>query len=431
VTEIQQDLNDLMQSRYDKLHDLQAKGINAFGGKFEKTHQAQEILDNFALLEGKDVVIAGRVLSKRDMGKAGFAHIQDISGKIQLYVRLNDVGIEAHEMFTHLDIGDFIGITGHVFRTQKGEISVHVKTLTLLSKSLRPLPEKWHGLKDVERRYRQRHVDLLVNSEVRHVFILRSKIIQAMRRYLDGQGFLEVETPTMHAIAGGASARPFTTHHNALDIDLFMRIALELHLKRLIVGGLERVYEIGRVFRNEGISTRHNPEFTMMELYQAYGDYQDMMTLTENMISSIAQEVLGTMKINYQGIEIDLTPPWNRMTMVEAVLKYSGFDFNSYKSADEARKVAMDMGIAVPEGTTKGAILNLVYEEKVEEHLIQPTFIMDYPIEISPLAKRKDDNPDFTYRFELFITAREMANAFSELNDPIDQRERFQDGTTG
>jgi lysyl-tRNA synthetase class 2 len=425
VSEVQQELNELMQVRLEKLHELQSKGINPFGERFERTHHAVDILNNFAELEGKDVTIAGRILSKRDMGKASFAHIQDFSGQIQVYARLNDVGAETYELFTRLDIGDIIGVSGHVFRTQKGEITVHAQSITLLTKSLRPLPEKWHGLKDVELRYRQRYLDLIVNPEVKQVFILRSKIIAAMRRYLDGQGFLEVETPTMHAISGGASARPFITHHNALDIDLYMRIALELHLKRLIVGGMEKVYEIGRVFRNEGISTRHNPEFTMMELYQAYADYHDMMTLTENMIAYIAQEVLGTTKVSYQGTKIDLTPPWPRITMVDAVKKYAGVDFTLIKNDEEARKAAQQLGIHVSQDATRGSILNEIFEEKVEHHLVQPTFILDYPIEISPLAKRKQDDPNFTYRFELFITGREFGNAFSELNDPIDQRERF------
>ncbi len=422
---VQLELNEQMQVRHEKMKEFGAKGINPFGSRFERTHYASTILNNFAELEGKEVTIAGRILTKRDMGKAGFAHIRDFHGTIQIYVRLNDVGKETHELFTRLDIGDIIGVTGTVFRTQKGEITVAVKELTLLTKSLRPLPEKWHGLKDVELRYRQRYLDLIVNPEVKNVFVARSKIIQAMRRYLDGRGFLEVETPTMHAIAGGASARPFITHHNALDIDLYMRIALELHLKRLIVGGLEKVYEIGRVFRNEGISTRHNPEFTMMELYEAYADYQDMMCLTEELIAYIAREVLGTTVIHYQGTEIDLTPPWPRITMVEAVKKYTGIDFMSLESDEQARQAAKDLGVDVEKDAPKGKVLNELFEQRVEEKLIQPTFIMDYPIEISPLAKRKEEDPNFTYRFEAFVTARELANAFSELNDPVDQRGRF------
>ncbi len=418
------ELNEQKKIRIEKLRQLQEKGLNPFGSRFPRTHSAAEILAGFETLEGQDVTIAGRIITKRDMGKVAFAHIQDRSGQIQIYVRVNDVGEETHDLFTRLDIGDIIGVSGFVFRTKRGEISVHVKDLTLLTKSLQPLPEKWHGLKDVELRYRQRHVDLIVNPEVRDVFILRSKIIQAMRRYLDAKGFLEVETPTMHAIPGGASARPFITHHNALDIDLYMRIALELHLKRLIVGGLEKVYEIGRVFRNEGISTRHNPEFTMMELYQAYADYHDMMDLTEDMISTIAREVLGTTKITYQGTEIDLTPPWTRLTMHEAVLKYTGQDLRGV-SDEKAREIAANLGVNVDKDATRGMVLNEIFENLVEQHLMQPTFIMDYPIEISPLAKRREDDPSLTYRFELFVVAREHANAFSELNDPLDQRERF------
>jgi len=421
----EQENNELIQVRLDKLKELRQKDINPFGQHFDPTHHAADILNNFNVLEGQDVVIAGRLISKRDMGKAAFGNIQDVSGQIQIYVRLNDVGPEAHEMFTRLDIGDIIGISGYVFRTHKGEVTVGAKQLTLLTKSLRPLPEKWHGLKDVDLRYRQRYLDLIVNPEVKQTFVLRSRIIQAMRHFLDAKGFLEVETPNMHAIAGGTSARPFITHHNTLDIDLYMRIALELHLKRLIVGGMERVYEIGRVFRNEGISTRHNPEFTLMELYQAYADYNDMMHITEEMISTIAQEVLGTQIITYQGTEIDLTPPWPRITMVEAVKQYSGVDFNHIKTDEEARAAAAKLGIHVAKDAAIGNVLNEIFEEKVEANLIQPTFIIDYPIEISPLAKRKEDNPNFTYRFEVFITAREFGNAFSELNDPIDQRERF------
>lgn len=419
------DLTQLMQVRLEKLEELKKKGINPFGSKFIRTHYATDIVDNFAQLEGSAVTVAGRLMSKRDMGKAGFSHVQDLSGLIQIYVRKDDVGEEAHELFKKLDIGDIVGVSGQVFRTQKGEISIHAKEIMLLTKSLQPLPEKWHGLKDVELRYRQRYVDLIVNPEVKDTFIKRSRIIQAIRSYLDDQGFLEVETPTMHAIAGGASARPFITHHNTLDIDLYMRIALELHLKRLIVGGLEKVYELGRVFRNEGISTRHNPEFTMLELYQAYADYEDMMQLTEELVSSVARKVLGTTKITYQGTEIDLTPPWTRITMVEAVKKYSGVDFEKINSDEEARQAAAKLGVHCEKDATIGAILNLFFEEKAEEQLIQPTFILDYPLEISPLAKRKEDNPSFTYRFEAFITAREMANAFSELNDPLDQKERF------
>ena len=421
----QQETNEQMQIRLEKLNELKEKGITPFGGRFERTHYASDIKENAEELLEKEVTIAGRLMAKRKMGKASFAQLQDYSGKIQIYARLNELGADSYELFKSLDIGDIIGIKGHVFRTHTEETTVWAKGLVLLSKSLRPLPEKWHGLKDVELRYRQRHIDLIVNQDVQTVFVLRSKIIQAMRRYLDGLGFLEVETPTMHPIAGGASARPFITHHNALDIDLYMRIALELHLKRLIVGGLEKVYEIGRVFRNEGISTRHNPEFTMMELYQAYADYHDMMNLTENIIAHLAQEVLGTQKVMYQGTEIDLTPPWPRLTMVDAVKKYTGADYHAWASAEQARQVAKDLGVKVAEDAPKGTVLSELFEQKVEENLIQPTFIIDYPIEISPLAKRREDDPNFTYRFEVFITAREFGNAFSELNDPLDQRSRF------
>ncbi|MGI6144354.1 MAG: lysine--tRNA ligase [Clostridia bacterium] len=421
----QQETNEQMQIRLGKLNELKEKGINPFGGRFERTHYAGDIKENVEELLEKEVIIAGRLMAKRTMGKASFAHIQDYSGQIQIYVRLNDVGAEGYELFKSLDLGDIIGVKGHVFLTRTEEITVHVHEFVLLTKALRPLPEKWHGLKDVELRYRQRHIDLIVNPEVKKVFVLRSKIIQGMRRYLDGLGFLEVETPTMHPIAGGASARPFITHHNALDIDLYMRIALELHLKRLIVGGLENVYEIGRVFRNEGISTRHNPEFTMLELYQAYADYHDMMKITENMISHLAQEVLGTQKVMYQGTEIDLTPPWPRLTMVDAVKKYTGVDYHEWASDEQARKAAQDLGVKVAADASKGMVLSELFEQKVEENLVQPIFIIDYPIEISPLAKRREDDPNFTYRFEVFITGREFGNAFSELNDPLDQRSRF------
>lgn len=419
------DLNELLMVRRKKLDELRDCGIDPFGDKFERTHRAQEIIAGFTELENTKVTIAGRIMAKRNMGKATFVHIQDVSGKIQVYVRVNEVGEEQYELFTHFDIGDIIGVAGKVFKTQRGEVSVWANEITILSKSLRPLPEKWHGLKDVELRYRQRYVDLIVNPEVKDVFILRSKIIRAIRNHLDKLGFLEVETPMMHPIAGGAAARPFVTHHNTLDMDLFLRIAPELYLKRLLVGGLEMVYELNRTFRNEGISTKHNPEFTMLELYQAYADYQDMMKLTEELISSVAGEVLGTMKIEYEGQAIDLTPPWNRIPMLEAIKQYTGVDFTEIKDDIQAREAAKKLGLNTETGASRGTIINEVFEEFVEPKLIQPTFITDYPIEISPLAKRKSDDPGYTYRFEAFIYAREMANAFSELNDPIDQEQRF------
>jgi lysyl-tRNA synthetase class 2 len=427
VNQLELDLNDQMRVRLRKMEELRGMGIDPFGAKFERTSTSKEILDNFEQMENQKVVIAGRIMAIRGHGKVSFAQLQDNEGQIQIYIRLDDVGENQYQVFQKVDIGDIIGVEGTVFRTKRGEISVAVQVLTFLTKSMRPLPEKWHGLKDIELRYRQRYVDLIVNPEVKRVFELRSKIIRSMRRYLDGRGFLEVETPTMHAIAGGASARPFITHHNALNIDLYMRIALELHLKRLIVGGMEKVYEIGRVFRNEGISIKHNPEFTMMELYQAYADYHDMMEITENMIAHIAEEVLGTTKITYQGEEIDLTPPWTRLTMIDAIKKYAGVDFNIIKTDEEARAVAQKLDIHVENNATKGEVINTVFEEKVESHLIQPTFILDYPIEISPLAKRKSDDPSLTYRFEAFVYCRELANAFSELNDPLDQAGRFRE----
>lgn len=420
------EVNELRQIRLDKLKDLRDKGIEPFGGRFERTHYTQEIIDNFAELEDKPVVIAGRLMAKRTHGKASFANLQDISGMIQLYVRSDELGDEAYELFLSADIGDIIGVNGTMFRTKRGEITVSVKSLTYLSKSLRPLPEKWHGLKDVELRYRQRYVDLIVNPEIKQVFIQRSQIIRSIRRYLDRLGFLEVETPMMQPIAGGAAARPFITHHNALNMKLYLRIAPELYLKRLIVGGLEKVYEINRNFRNEGISTKHNPEFTMLELYQAFADYNDIMALTENLISSVAEEVLGSAVIEYQGERLDLTPPWQRITMLDALMKYSGVDFSKISDDEEARAVAAKLNIKVEKDAAKGTVLNEIFEELVEPRLIQPTFIIGHPVEISPLAKRNQTNPNYTDRFEVFICAREMANAFSELNDPIDQRERFQ-----
>lgn len=425
--EREKELNELMRVRREKLEELRKIGIDPYGTRFERTHLARDILDNFQELENKPVVIAGRIMSKRGMGKASFAHIQDSSGQIQVYVRLNNVGSEAYELFRKLDIGDIIGVRGKVFKTRMGEITVSVESFNLLSKSLRPLPEKWHGLRDVELRYRQRYVDLIVNPEVKEVFKTRSKIIRAFRRFLDDRGFLEVETPMMQVVAGGAAARPFITHHNALDIDLYLRIAPELFLKRLLVGGFEKVYEINRNFRNEGISTKHNPEFTMLEIYQAYADYNDMMALAEELISSVALEVLGTTKIKYQGTEIDLSPKWTRLPMLEAVKVHSGLDFGAIKTAEEARRAVRQagMGLELEPSDTWGSVLNKVFEEMVEPKLIQPTFVMDYPVEISPLAKRKAQEPGLTYRFELFIYGREIANAFSELNDPIDQKVRF------
>jgi len=419
------DLNEMLLIRRKKLDELREKGIDPFGAKFLASHKTAEVMEHFDVLEDTPVVVAGRIMAKRNMGKATFAHIQDFSGQIQIYVRVNEVGEETYDLFTHFDIGDIVGISGKVFKTRKGEISVWADQITLLSKSLRPLPEKWHGLKDVELRYRQRYVDLIVNPEVKDVFITRSRIIKAIRNYLDNKGFLEVETPMMHPIPGGAAARPFITHHNTLDMDLYLRIAPELYLKRLLVGGLERVYEINRNFRNEGISTKHNPEFTMLELYQAYADYNDMMDLTEELIATAAKEVLGTSMVEYEGRQIDLTPPWPRIPMLDAIKQYTGLDFLQAQDDAGAAKAARELGLEIEEGLGRGTIINEVFEEFVEPKLIQPTFITDYPIEISPLAKRKKEDPRYTDRFELFIYAREMANAFSELNDPIDQEQRF------
>jgi len=421
-----EDTNELIKIRRQKLKELQENGKDPFKiVKYDVTSSAAYIIENFETMEGKEVSVAGRIMSKRGMGKASFCDIQDRDGRIQLYVRIDEIGQEAYEDFKKFDLGDIIGVKGEVFRTHKGEISIKAKEVTMLAKSLLPLPEKWHGLKDVDLRYRQRYLDLIVNPEVRRTFIIRSKIIKAIRKYLDDRDFLEVDTPLLNTIPGGAAARPFITHHNTLDIDLYLRIAPELYLKRLIVGGLERVYEMGRMFRNEGMSVKHNPEFTMMEVYQAYTDYKGMMELAEDMISHVAMEVLGTTKIVYQGQEIDLTPPWERLTMSEAVKKYTGVDFDEISSDEEARKIAEEKNVHVDKNMTKGEVLNAMFEEFVEEHLVQPTFIYDYPVEISPLTKRKPDKPELTERFEIFITGREMGNAYSELNDPIDQRERF------
>ncbi|SEO91366.1 lysine--tRNA ligase [Propionispora vibrioides] len=418
-------LNELMRARREKLTAIEAMDIEPFGRKYNFTHHAAEVLENFETLEGQTAKLAGRIMSVRGHGKTCFAHLMDMSGKIQLYFRQDAIGEEEYRKIHLLDIGDILGVEGTVFRTQRGEISLKISNFEILSKSLRPLPEKWHGLKDVEMRYRQRYLDLIVNPEVRQTFVTRSKIIRALRCFLDAKDFLEVETPMMHPIAGGAAARPFITHHNALDMKLYMRIAPELYLKRLIVGGFEKVYELGRMFRNEGISIKHNPEFTMVELYQAYADHEDVMKLTEELISSVAKEVLGTTKITYQGQEIDLTPPWNRMTMPEAIKKFAGVDFDSVKTIEEARALADQLGVKYEAKDGIGGILNHVFEEVAEEHLIQPTFITGHPTEISPLAKRNKDNPDITDRFEAFIFAREIANGFSELNDPIDQKGRF------
>ena len=422
----EQDINQLLKVRREKLADLQERGKDPFRiTKFDVTHHSQEIKDDFEALEGKTVTIAGRMMSKRVMGKASFCNVQDLKGNIQCYVARDNVGEEEYKDFKKYDIGDIIGITGEVFRTKTGEISIHVANVTLLSKSLQILPEKFHGLTNTDVRYRQRYTDLIMNSEVKDTFIKRSKIISSIRRYLDGQGFMEVETPLLVANAGGAAARPFITHSNALDEDFKLRISLELYLKRLIVGGLERVYEIGRVFRNEGCDTRHNPEFTLMELYQAYTDYHGMMDLTEKLYRTVAQDVLGTTKIVYNGIEMDLSKPFERITMVDAVKKYSGVDWNEIHTLEEARAAAKEHNVEFEERHKKGDILNLFFEEFVEEHLLQPTFVMDHPIEISPLTKKKPENPEYVERFEFFMNGWEMANAYSELNDPIDQRERF------
>jgi lysyl-tRNA synthetase class 2 len=405
---------------------LRAKGVEPFGSKFEADHYSVDIVDGFDQLEGKEVTIAGRLISIRSHGKASFAHLQDYRGQVQIYLRQDQLGPEKYELLDFFDIGDFIGVRGEVFRTQKGEVTVKVLDFTYLAKALRPLPEKWHGLKDIELRYRQRYVDLIVNQEVKETFIKRSRIISTMRELLNEWGFLEVETPIMQTIAGGALARPFVTHHNALDIKLYLRIATELHLKRLLVGGLDKVYEIGRIFRNEGISTIHNPEFTSVEIYQNYADYEDMMWITENLIYQIAVKVLGTGKLSFQGKELDLTPPWPRETMIESVRKYSGVDFSTLADDQAAFEAARKAGLELDKGMSWGDILYLFFEEFCEEQLLSPVFITGFPVEVSPLAKKMDSDPRLTIRFESFIAGWEIANAFTELNDPIDQRERFE-----
>ena len=419
-------LKQILKNRRDKLQEYVDAGMDPFEiTKFDRSANAAEVKDKFDEFEGKEVTLAGRLMSKRRMGKVGFGDLADREGRIQLFAKQDILGEENYDRFKKLDIGDIIGATGEVFKTETGEISVRVSEITLLSKSLQPLPEKFHGMTDTDMRYRQRYVDLIMNAEVKDTMIKRSKIISTIRKYLDAQGFLEVETPMLVANAGGAAARPFETHFNALDEDLKLRISLELYLKRLIVGGLERVYEIGRVFRNEGLDTRHNPEFTLMELYQAYTDYHGMMDLTENLYRHVAQEVLGTTKIVYNGIEMDLGKPFERITMVDAVKKYAGVDFNEINTLEEAQQVAKEHHVEFEKHHKKGDILNLFFEEFAEEHMIQPTFVTDHPIEISPLTKKKPGNPDYVERFEFFMNGWEMANAYSELNDPIDQRERF------
>ncbi len=421
------DLNQLMKIRREKLEKLQKEGKDPFAiTKYKKTHTSKQIIDHYDELEGQEVTVAGRMMAKRIMGKASFCHIQDGEGKIQSYVSVNDLGEESYQQFKEDDIGDIIGIKGFVFKTKTGEISIHAKEVTLLSKSLRPLPEKYHGLKDTELRYRQRYVDLIMNPEVRDTFIIRSKIISKIRRILDDKGYLEVETPILNTISGGATAKPFITHHNTLDMDMYLRIATELNLKRLIVGGYEKVYEIGRIFRNEGMDIRHNPEFTSIEFYAAYQDYHDMMDICEEIFVGTAKEVLGTTKITYQGMDIDLTPSWKRITMIDSIKEVTGVDFNTIQTDEEAVKLARERGLEVdPIKETRGDVISLFFDEYVEKTLIQPTFIYEYPVEISPLAKRSKMDPRLTERFELFIGGREYGNAFSELNDPIDQYERF------
>ena len=430
VKELEAKFNEQVLLRRRKLAELQKQGKDPFDVyKVSRTHTSKEVKDNYDTLEGTEVTVAGRLMSKRVQGKAGFSDVHDRYGKIQLYIKIDDVGEERLKEYKSFDIGDFVSITGRVFKTKTEEISLHITDFQLISKSLKPLPEKWHGLKDPDLRYRQREVDIITNAEVKDTFIKRSKIISAMREFLDNKNFIEVETPILGAIAGGAAAKPFITHHNTLDMDMYLRIATELYLKRLIVAGFEKVYEIGRNFRNEGMSVRHNPEFTAIELYEAYSDYNDMMEITENMVAYICEKINGTTKVTYQGTEIDFKPPWRRITMVDAVKEHAGVDFNAIKSNEEAQAIAKEkhLEFAKPLDTvTKGEVLNALYEEFGEANMIQPTFVMDYPVEISPLTKKKRGNPEFTERFEGFVFGRELCNAYSELNDPIVQRQRFE-----
>lgn len=417
---------DLREARLAKLQKLRSSGIDPYGAeKFVPSHRARDILGAFSQLEGTEASVAGRLMSLRLHGKAAFADLRDSTGKIQLMARRDVMGEEQYDAFIDLDAGDIVGARGKIFRTRRGEITVEVASFRLLAKCLRPLPEKWHGLRDVDLRYRMRYLDLIMNPEVAEAFLLRSRIVASIRRFLDARGFIEVETPSMQAIAGGATARPFVTHHNALDMDLYLRIALELYLKRLIVGGFEKVYEIGKVFRNEGVSTKHNPEFTMLEAYQAYADYEDMMNLTEELVSTVAAECLGTTTIDYQGRSIDLSPPWPRLLLAEAIKDAAGVDIAEIRSDDDARKVASRLGLKMEKPPSPGGVIDKIIETKIEPEMISPAFLVDYPVELSPLAKRRKDDPSMVYRFEAFAGGREIANAFSELNDPIDQRERF------
>ncbi len=426
MTGTEDNINEMLKIRRDKLKELQDMGEDPFLiEKYEYTHHSMTIKENFEELEGETVSVAGRLMSRRGHGKVSFMDLQDSEGRIQIFAKQDVLGEEAYKKLSYLDLGDIIGVKGVVFKTKTGEISVRAEEIILLTKALQMLPEKFHGLKDPDLRYRQRYVDLIVNPEVKKIFIIRNKIIKAIRDFLDNRGFLEVETPILNTIAGGANARPFVTHHNTLDIDMYLRIANELYLKRLIVGGFEKVYEMGRMFRNEGMSYKHNPEYTSIELYQAYADYEDMMEITEQIVAYAAEKALGTTKINYQGREIDLTPPWKRMTMIEAVKEYTGIDFNQIDSDEEARKIAKEKGLEITSDMKRGNVISEMFEEFCEEHLIQPTFITHHPVEVSPLAKRNPDDPRLTNRFEAFVNTWEIANAFSELNDPIDQKERF------